>query len=205
VTAPAGWPHRLPRALHPLDKPPSGPGWNLPELADLLPPEPLWPAAVLVGVVERASGAQVLLTRRHEQLRHHAGQISFPGGRIEAADAGPVAAALREAREEVGLRPEHAEPLGFLDPFVTITGFHVVPVVARIDPAFAPVRDPQEVDEVFEAPLAFLLDPGNERHFEAEFAGRLRRIVEMRYGDYRIWGATAAMLVNFRRRLEEAA
>jgi 8-oxo-dGTP pyrophosphatase MutT (NUDIX family) len=205
VTAPAGWPHRLPRALYPLDSPPAGPGWNLPDLADLLPPEPLRPAAVLVGVVERPHGAQVLLTRRHEQLRHHAGQISFPGGRIEAADAGPVAAALREALEEVGLRPEHAEPLGFLDPFVTITGFHVMPVVARIDPGFAPVPDPNEVDEVFEAPLGFLLDPGNERHFEAEFAGRVRRIVEMRYGAYRIWGATAAMLVNFRRRLEDAA
>jgi 8-oxo-dGTP pyrophosphatase MutT (NUDIX family) len=160
---------------------------------------------VLVGLIERPEGTSVLLTRRHEQLRHHAGQIAFPGGRIEDHDRGPVAAALREAHEEVGLIAAHAEPLGFLDPFVTITGFHVVPVVARIATAFAPVPDPEEVDEVFEAPLAFLLDPRNEHTFEAEFGGRTRRIVEMQYGAYRIWGATAAMLVNFRRRLEEVA
>jgi 8-oxo-dGTP pyrophosphatase MutT (NUDIX family) len=204
VTAAADWFRRLPRALHPLDAPPAGPGWNLPDLVDLLPPEPLRPAAVLVGLVERGQGTQVLLTRRHEQLKHHAGQISFPGGRIEADDAGPVAAALREAREEVGLDAAHAQPLGFLDPFVTITGFHVVPVVARVDAAFRAVADPDEVDEVFEAPLAFLLDPANERNFEAEFAGRRRRIVEIPFGAYRIWGATAAMLVNFRSRLEQA-
>jgi 8-oxo-dGTP pyrophosphatase MutT (NUDIX family) len=205
VTTPADWLRRLPRALHPLAAPPAGPGWNLPELADLLPPEPLRPAAVLVGLVERGDALQVLLTRRHEQLRHHAGQISFPGGRIEAEDAGPVAAALREAHEEVGLAPALVEPLGFLDPFVTITGFHVMPVVARIRSGFVPAPDPGEVDEVFEAPLDFLLDPATERNFEAEFAGRVRRIVEMQYGAYRIWGATAAMLVNLRRRLEDNA
>jgi len=205
VTAPADWLRRLPRALHALDAPPTGDAWNLPELEDLLPPGPLRPAAVLVGLLERAGGTSVLLTRRHEQLRHHAGQIAFPGGRIEPADAGPVAAALREAQEEVGLRPADAEPLGFLDPFATITGFHVVPVVARVGPAFAAVPDPGEVDEVFEAPLDFLLDPRNERTFEAEFGGRRRRVVEMQYGAWRIWGATAAMLVNLRRRLEDAA
>ena len=205
MTAPADWLRRLPRALHPLAAPPAGPGWNLPDLVDLLPPEPLRPAAVLVGLVERSSGLQVLLTRRHEQLRHHAGQISFPGGRIEDADGGPVVAALREAHEEIGLAPHLVEPLGFLDPFVTITGFHVMPVVARIGEGFVAVPDPGEVDEVFEAPLAFLLDPASERTFEAEFAGRIRRIVEMQYGAYRIWGATAAMLVNLRRRLEEVA
>ena len=205
MTTPADWLRRLPRALHPLTAPPAGPGWNLPDLADLLPPDPLRPAAVLVGLVERGDALQVLLTRRHEQLRHHAGQISFPGGRIEAGDAGPVAAALREAHEEVGLAPALVEPLGFLDPFVTITGFHVMPVVARIGAGFVPTPDPGEVDEVFEAPLDFLLDPASERNFEAEFAGRVRRIVEMQYGAYRIWGATAAMLVNLRRRLEEAA
>ena len=200
----ADWSRRLPRALHPLDAPPTGPAWNLPELEDLLPPEPLRPAAVLIGLVERAQGMQVLLTRRHEQLRHHAGQISFPGGRIEAADAGPVAAALRESHEEIGLALAQVTPIGFLDPFVTITGFHVMPVVAHVDAEFAAVADPNEVDEVFEAPLAFLLDPDNERHFEAEFAGRRRRIVEMQFGTYRIWGATAAMLVNLRHRLEQA-
>jgi 8-oxo-dGTP pyrophosphatase MutT (NUDIX family) len=205
VIAPADWLRRLPRALHPLASPPAGPGWNLPDLVDLLPPEPLRPAAVLIGLIERPDGLQVLLTRRHEQLRHHAGQICFPGGRIESGDADAVAAALREAHEEVGLAPGIVEPLGFLDPFVTITGFHVMPVVARIGAGFVAVPDPDEVDEVFEAPLAFLLDPASEHAFEAEFAGRARRIVEMQYGAYRIWGATAAMLVNLRRRLEEAA
>jgi 8-oxo-dGTP pyrophosphatase MutT (NUDIX family) len=202
VTLPADWLRRLPRALHPIDAPPGGPGWNLEDLADLLPAEPLRPAAVLVGLVDRSDGPAVLLTRRHEQLRHHAGQIAFPGGRIEPSDTGAVAAALREAAEEVGLRADHAQAVGFLDPFVTITGFHVIPVVARVDPAFVPVADPHEVDEVFEAPLAFLLDPANERQFTAMVNGRERRIVEMQFGTYRIWGATAAMLVNFRRRLE---
>jgi 8-oxo-dGTP pyrophosphatase MutT (NUDIX family) len=205
VTLPADWLRRLPRALHPLVDPPIGDGWNLTEIADLLPPGPLRPAAVLVGLIERPGGTHVLLTRRHEQLRHHAGQIAFPGGRIEPHDDGAIGAALREAHEEVGLATAHAEPLGFLDPFVTITGFHVVPVVARVHTDFLPVPDPGEVDEVFEAPLAFLLDPANERNFEAEFGGRTRRIVEMQYGAYRIWGATASMLVNFRRRLEDAA
>lgn len=203
MTTPADWLRRLPRALHPLDAPPTGPCWNLPELVDILPPEPLRPSAVLVGLIERPDGLQVLLTRRHERLRHHAGQISFPGGRIEGDDDGPVAAALREAHEEVGLASALVEPLGFLDPFVTITGFHVIPVVARIADGFVAVADPGEVDEVFEAPLAFLLDPATEHVFEAEFAGRVRRIIEMQYGSYRIWGATAAMLVNLRRRLEE--
>lgn len=197
---------RLPRALHALDAPPAGPGWNLPELADLLPDRgrSLRPAAVLVGLVERGSGWQVLLTRRTETLRHHAGQVSFPGGRIEAADPGPVAAALREASEEVGLAPERAEPLGYLDPFATITGFHVFPVVARIAADFSPRIDPNEVAEAFEAPLDFLLDPRNARRLEMDVRGHRRSIIEFDYGGHRIWGATAAMLVNFRERLERA-
>ena len=199
MTTPADWLRRLPRALHPLTAPPAGPGWNLPDLADLLPPEPLRPAAVLVGLVERGDALQVLLTRRHEQLRHHAGQISFPGGRIEAGDAGPVAAALREAHEEVGLAPALVEPLGFLDPFVTITGFHVMPVVARIRSGFVPTPDPGEVDEVFEAPLDFLLDVRNHRYESAFFKGRTRHYWAMPYGERFIWGATAGMLVTFQR------
>jgi 8-oxo-dGTP pyrophosphatase MutT (NUDIX family) len=198
---------RLPRALHSLSAPPTGPAWNHSELLDLLtdPGRPLWPAAVLVALVERREGLQVLLTRRTDRLRHHAGQISFPGGRIESADADPVAAALREAHEEVGLAPGLARPLGYLDPLATITGFHVFPVVARVDAAFAAVRDPAEVEEVFEVPLSFLLDPGHVRHLEVDYRGGRRRLVEFLYRDYRIWGATAAMLVNFRERLERAA
>ena len=197
---------RLPRALHPLATPPSGPGWNLEELRDLLPdPQAaLRPASVLIALVERSGQQQVILTRRTEALRHHAGQISFPGGRIEASDIDPVAAALREAHEEVGLLPAHATPLGYLDPFATITGFHVYPVVARVHPDFVARRDPSEVDEVFEAPLSFLLEPGNARRFEVDYRGRKRSLVEFLYRDYRIWGATAAMLVNLRERLEQA-
>lgn len=195
---------RLPRALHPLARPPEGPGWNHAELHDLLPPgQPLRPAAVLVALVERAGGPQVLLTRRTEALRHHAGQIAFPGGRIEADDADPVAAALREAQEEVGLGAALSSPLGYLDPFVTITGFHVFPVVASVAGGFVPVPDPGEVAEAFEVPLGFLLDPGNVHSLDVDFQGRRRQVLEFRYGGHRIWGATAAMLVNFRHRLEQ--
>jgi len=197
---------RLPRALHPLASPPSGEGWNKAQLIDFLPDggANLSPAAVLIGLIPRAEGTQVLLTLRTEGLRHHGGQISFPGGRIESDDIDPVAAALREASEEVGLPPALATPLGFLDPFVTITGFHVFPVVAQLSVRYVPILDPSEVAEAFEVPLAFLLDAANERHTEVEYLGRRRALVEFGYGNYRIWGATAAMLVNFRERLERA-
>jgi 8-oxo-dGTP pyrophosphatase MutT (NUDIX family) len=197
---------RFARALHALGSPPSGPGWNLAELQDLLPDQgrQLRPAAVLVGLVEREGEWQVLLTRRNDSLRHHAGQISFPGGRIEAGDADPMRAALREAEEEVGLAADCVVPLGYLDPFVTITGFHVFPVVAHIHAGFAPTLDPAEVAEAFEVPLGFLLDRDNARRLEVDYRGGKRALIEFRYGDYRIWGATAAMLVNFRQRLEEA-
>jgi 8-oxo-dGTP pyrophosphatase MutT (NUDIX family) len=196
---------RYARALHPLDRPPAGPGWNLPDLIDLLPGglAGLCPAAVLVGLVDRGQGLQVVLTRRAEALRHHAGQISFPGGRIEPGDPDPVAAALREAREEIGLQPADARAIGYLDPFVTITGFHVFPVVAIVDSAFAALRDPGEVDEVFELPLDFLMQPGNARELLVDYRGGQRKLVEFVHRDYRVWGATAAMLVNLRQRLEE--
>ena len=197
---------RLPRALHSLAEPPSGAAWNLPELSDLLPRgAPLRPAAVLVALVERAQGPQVLLTRRTDALRHHAGQVAFPGGRIEADDADPVAAALREAEEEVGLGAALSSPQGYLDPFATITGFHVYPVVARVSGAYLPRLDPSEVAEAFEVPLEFLLDPGNAHAVEVDWQGRRRCIHEFSFGGHRIWGATASMLVNFRRRLEQHA
>lgn len=196
---------RYARALHPLDTPPAGPGWNLSDLIDLLPGgvASLSPAAVLVGLVDRGDGLQVLLTRRAEALRHHAGQISFPGGRIESGDADPVAAALREANEEIGLRPADVQAIGYLDPFVTITGFHVYPVVALVDPAFSALRDPGEVEEVFELPLDYLMEPGNARELLVDYRGGQRRLVEFVHRDYRVWGATAAMLVNLRQRLEQ--
>ncbi len=191
------------RALHAVAAPPSGRAWNRAELSDLLPDaDALIPAAVLVGLISRANGWQVMLTLRTEDLRHHAGQVSFPGGRIEANDADPVAAALREAREEIGLMTNQAEPIGYLDSLDTITGFHVYPVVARVAPDFVPMLDPREVADVFEVPLDYLMDASNIREVAREYAGRQRRYHEYTFARHRIWGATAAMLVNLRERLE---
>lgn len=191
---------RLLRALHPLHAAPRGPGWNHAEMADLGSASA--EAAVLAGLVPRADGTRVLLTRRSDGLRHHAGQVSFPGGRIDPDDHGPVAAALRESQEEIALDPGQACALGYLDPFVTISGFRVTPVVALIDPTFVPVPQPGEVAEVFEVPLAYLMDPANLRSVELSLRGRVRRVYEYTWPQQRIWGATAAILLNLRRRLE---
>lgn len=194
---------RLLRALHPLDLPPSGAGWNRSELIDLLPPGPPVEAAVLAGIIPREGGAQVLLTRRTDTLRHHGGQVGFPGGRMEADDHDAVAAAIRESDEEIALRHDQVQVLGYLDPFVTITGYRVMPVVAVIDPAFVAVPQPDEVAEVFEVPLAYLMEPGNLRQVEIEHRGRIRHVMEYSWPGQRIWGATAAILYNLRRRLEQ--
>ncbi len=194
---------RLLRALNPLAAAPAGKGWNHDELADLLPPGPPAEAAVLAGLVPRPQGVQVLLTRRTETLRNHGGQVGFPGGRIEPGDRNPVAAALRESSEEIALPYERVQALGYLDPFVTISSFRVTPVVAVIDPAFVPVPQPAEVAEVFEVPLDFLMDPGNLRQVEIDHRGRVRHVLEYTWPGQRIWGATAAILYNLRRRLEQ--
>lgn len=190
-------------SLHSTHTPPVHEAWNYHELIDLLPEQgqQLRPAAVLVGLVERAQGLQVILTRRTEALKHHAGQISFPGGRIEESDIDPIAAALREAQEEIGLLPSEVEPLGYLDPFVTITGFHVYPIVAKVSAAYSPQADINEVDEIFETPLDFVLNPENVKFIDIEYRGKLRAITEFQYQQYRIWGATASMFLNFQRRL----
>lgn len=194
---------RLLRALNPLAAAPAGKGWNHDELADLLPPGPPAEAAVLAGLVPRPQGVQVLLTRRTETLRNHGGQVGFPGGRVEPGDRNPVAAALRESSEEIALPHERVQALGYLDPFVTISSFRVTPVVAVIDPAFVPVPQPAEVAEVFEVPLDFLMDPGNLRQVEIDHRGRVRHVLEYTWPGQRIWGATAAILYNLRRRLEQ--
>lgn len=198
-------PEGMRRALHPLDSPPRGEPYNRDELRGILPDDPApMPAAVLVGIVERGGVPRVLLTLRTDGLRHHAGQVSFPGGRMEAGDDGPLGAAKREAREEVGLPESLVEPLGYLDPMLTITGFRVVPVVAWIDPAFEPHPDPNEVAEVFEVPLADLLLPAHLERRELHVGGRPRRVFEYvgpGAGGRRIWGATALILHNLQEKL----
>uniref|UniRef100_UPI003F4DC549 NUDIX hydrolase n=1 Tax=Lysobacter firmicutimachus TaxID=1792846 RepID=UPI003F4DC549 len=194
---------RLLAALHPLDAAPESDGWNLDDLSGLLPEDALRAqAAVLVGLVPRGDGVQVLLTRRTDGLRQHGGQVSFPGGRIEPDDADAVAAALRETEEEIGVPGALIAPLGFLDPLVTITGFRVLPLVATIDPGYVAQPDPNEVAEVFEVPLSFLLDPGNLTTRTLDYKGRARHVLEYRWPSQRIWGATASMLLNLRQRLE---
>ncbi len=194
---------RLQHALLPLLQAPPGQGWNHRELEDLLPPGPQVEAAVLAGLVPRAQGTQVLLTRRTETLRNHGGQVGFPGGRVDKGDRNVLATALRESNEEIALASEQVLALGYLDPFVTITGFRVTPVVAVIDPAFVPRPQPAEVAEVFEVPLDYLMDPDNLREVAFEHGGRTRHVLEYRWPGQRIWGATAAILYNLRRRLEQ--
>jgi 8-oxo-dGTP pyrophosphatase MutT (NUDIX family) len=193
---------RIAAALHPLELAPAGEGWNHEEIVDLLPEgHALVEAAVLVGLVPRESGTQVLLTRRTDALRNHAGQVSFPGGRIEPDDAVAVAAARRETFEEVGIAPSLIRPLGYLDAFTTITGFRVLPVVATIDNDYVAQPDPNEVADIFEVPLDFLLDPANLASLSLEHRGRARQVWEFSYPGQRIWGVTAAILLNLRERL----
>lgn len=158
---------------------------------------PLRAAAVLVPLVERAEGVHVLLTQRSAHLADHPGQISFPGGRIEAYDVDATAAALREAREETGLPPGQVRVLGALPHYATVTGYDITPVVGWVTPPFAIVIDPTEVADVFEVPLAFLLDPPNQqRHFR--MLDDIRRdFWALPFGERYIWGATASMLMMF--------
>ncbi|MEK7820312.1 MAG: CoA pyrophosphatase [Pseudomonadota bacterium] len=156
----------------------------------------LRPAAVLVPIVLREEGLTVLFTRRTDHLAHHAGQISFPGGHIEEGDPEPAAAALRETEEEVGLDRRHVRVIGRLDRYVTRTGFDVTPVVGLVTPPFAVTPDPTEVAEVFEVPLAFLLDPANHKRMSRDVEGVARHFYAVPYGDYFIWGATAGMVMN---------
>ena len=165
---------------------------------------PPTPAAVLVPLVNRTSGLTVLFTERSRDLPDHAGQISFPGGRVEPDDADAGAAALREAEEEVGLPRTRVTLLGRLADYETVTGYRVTPVVGWVEPPFEVKADPLEVAAVFEVPLAFLLEPANQqRHFR--MVGDTRRdYYAIPYGDHYIWGATAAMLLIFDRTLRAA-
>lgn len=160
---------------------------------------PATPAAVLIGLLPAPEGPRILLTQRTAHLEHHAGQISFPGGRIEPFDPDPVAAALREAEEEIGLEPARVEVLGEIAQYRTRTGFLIHPVVGWIEPPATLKPDPFEVAEVFDVPLAFALDPANHRRDSYERDGRRREFWVVPYENRYIWGATAGILVNLAR------
>ncbi|MGN6820413.1 MAG: CoA pyrophosphatase [Sphingomonas sp.] len=166
--------------------------------------DPRMPAAVLVAVVDRPEPG-LILTQRTDTLRRHAGQVAFPGGRIDPGDVDAADAALREAEEEIALPRDAVTLVGEADRYVTVTGFEVIPVVGVIPPDLDYRPNEAEVADVFEVPLAFVLDPANHIQASAEWQGRMRHYYEIRWGERRIWGATAAMLVNLSRRLRWAA
>jgi 8-oxo-dGTP pyrophosphatase MutT (NUDIX family) len=161
---------------------------------------PLRPAAVLIPVVARAEPT-VLLTQRTPNLSSHAGQIAFPGGKVDPADTSPLVTALREAEEEIGLLRRQVTPLGYLDLFVTGTGYRIVPVVATVAPEIALTLNAQEVADAFEVPLAFLMTPANHLRHSRLIEGRERHYHAMPWGERYIWGATAAMLKSLYGRL----
>lgn len=160
----------------------------------------LAPAAVLIAITDRAEPG-VILTRRARHLRKHAGQIAFPGGRLDKNDRDAVAAALREAQEEVALDPGHVEIIGVLDRYHTLTGFDIHPVLGVIPPGLRFTPQADEVETLFEAPLDFLLSPANRTPKEVEFQGATHHYYEIFWGEHRIWGVTAAIIANLSKRL----
>ena len=163
----------------------------------------LRPAGVLIPIIERQQSLRVLLTERSADLRHHAGQVSFPGGGMEIHDTDIIATALREAHEEVGIQPHEVDIAGYLNPTPTVTGFAVTPVVGFVRETFTLRVDPVEVDTAFEVPLDFLMDYRNEEHSERHFQGATVPVVTFYYDGHRIWGATAGMLVTLRKLLTQ--
>ncbi|TMJ85248.1 MAG: CoA pyrophosphatase [Alphaproteobacteria bacterium] len=155
--------------------------------------QPVRPAAVLIPVVDHLQPT-VLLTQRAPHLTDHAGQISFPGGKIDVTDASPLATALREAEEEIGLSREFVDPIGYLDLYGTSFGFRILPTVARVRPGFSLHINKSEVDDAFEVPLAFLMDPANHQVHSREFRGMERSYYAMPFAERYIWGATAGIL-----------
>lgn len=179
------------------------PGLSLQESRSLrayLPESPI-AAAVLVPLIERGPELTVLLTQRASQLKTHAGQISFPGGRIEPSDAGPRAAALREAHEEIGLEPHFVTVVGYLADHILLSGFRVTPVVAFVRPGFDLLLDSEEVEDTFEVPLSHVFEPANHRSQRRRFGQEVGevRVWDIQYQGHNIWGATAGMLLNLYR------
>lgn len=159
----------------------------------------LTPAGVLIPIIDRTAGPAVLLTQRSSELRLHAGQVSFPGGRMDRRDADIAATALRETHEEVGIPPDLVEVVGYLPPSPTVTGYSVTPTVGLVGAPVSVVVDPREVESAFEVPLDFLMDRSNQRHTTRDFDGVEVPIVEFDYAGRRIWGATATMLLQLRK------
>lgn len=162
---------------------------------------PLKPAAVLAPLIQRPEGWTVLLTQRTAEMPTHAGQIAFPGGRVQPDDPDLIATALRETEEEVGLARAFVRPIGALDAYETVTGFHVTPIVALVSPGFCLRPDAREVADVFEAPLAFLMDPANHQRHERDWQGHKRAYYVMPWQNRFIWGATAGMIKSMYDRL----
>ncbi|MBS0225050.1 MAG: CoA pyrophosphatase [Proteobacteria bacterium] len=197
---------RLRRVLHPLDALPMGEGANAPLMRAWFGIERFREAAVLIGLVPRGDDWKVLLTLRHGGLRHHGGQVAFPGGARDPDDADAIAVALRETREELDIAATLVRPLGALDPMATVSGFRVTPIVAWLDPGYVAKPDPHEVADAFEVSLGALRDPANLGQVEMTMGGDVRHVLEYRLpssvSPHRIWGASAMMLDDLRQRLE---
>lgn len=169
-------------------------------MADILADKPFRPAAVLMPIVAH-DAPTFLLTRRAEKLATHSGQVAFPGGRIDEGDVDPADAAMREAMEEIGLAREFITPLGYLEPYLSGTGFRIVPVVALVRPGFTLQLNPSEVVDAFEVPFDFLMSPDNHLRHNREWRGLIRSYYAMPYGEHYIWGATAGMIRRLYERL----
>lgn len=163
----------------------------------------LRPAAVLIALIERGPGLNVILTRRATRLKHHPGQVAFPGGKVEPFDASPMRGALREAQEEIGLAPDSVTVIGELDPHETVTHFTVIPFVGLVTGPFRPEPERREVDEVFEAPLDFLLEPANLQTHRRRWRGGWRQYYAIPYGPHYIWGASARIIKTLADRMQD--
>lgn len=194
---------RIRSAIRPLNDVPVDLCQPAIQFADLIP-ETLRPAAVLVPIVMRAGSLSLLLTRRTEALRQHAGQVSFPGGAIDCDDGDAITAALRETWEETGIARSFVEPIGYLDRLDTISAFSITPVVAVVSEGFTIRPEPGEVAEVFEVPLEYVLYPGRMQSIPVVWRGKTRRVDEFHFENRRVWGATASILRNLIERMEAA-